>query len=262
MRLPRLQFFELEDLAWFPRTIRDLATDYLHFMEEQFALHAPVEPLLREQIERSKSTQIVDLCSGGGGPVRAVYESLLAAGLKVHFILTDKFPNAAAFSRLAALYPEGISYRPGAIDAANVPRELTGLRTVFNAFHHFSPQAARAVLESAVAARQPIGIYEIPERRLTMMVPFLFTPLYVALATPFIRPFRFKRLLFTYVIPLTPLTCWWDGLISAWRAYTVAELLALTRGLEEYEWSAGQVKIGRWLGHVTFLQGIPRATST
>ena len=262
MRLPRLQLFELEDLAWFPPTIRDLATDYLHFMEEHFALHAPVVPLLREQIEKSKATQIVDLCSGGGGPARAIYESLLAAGFKVRIILTDKFPNVAAFSRLAALYPEGISFRLDAVDASNAPRELTGLRTVFNAFHHFDPLAARAVLESAVGARQPIGIYEIPERSLIMMVPFLFTPLYIALATPFIRPFRWKRLLFTYVIPLIPLTCWWDGLISAWRAYTVAELLELTRGLEAYDWSAGQVKIGRWLGHVTYLQGLPRATAT
>lgn len=37
MPLPRLQLFELEDLTWFPHTIRDLATDYLHFMETRFA---------------------------------------------------------------------------------------------------------------------------------------------------------------------------------------------------------------------------------
>jgi len=262
MRLPRLQLFELEDLAWFPRTIRDLATDYLHFMEERFALHAPVVPLLRDLIARSAATQVVDLCSGGGGPVRAIDESLLAGGLKVRIILTDKFPNAAAFSRLAALHPEGISYWPNAVDATDVPGELTGLRTVFNAFHHFDPRAARAVLESAVAARQPIGIYEIPERSLARMLPFLFTPLYVALATPFMRPFRWKRLFWTYVIPMIPLTCWWDGLVSAWRAYTVAELLELTRGLEEFEWSAGKVKIGKSIGHITWLEGLPRAAAS
>ena len=40
--LPRLQLFELEDFPWFPRAIRDLATDYLHFMETRFNLHQPV----------------------------------------------------------------------------------------------------------------------------------------------------------------------------------------------------------------------------
>jgi hypothetical protein len=44
--LPRLQLFELEDLRWFPSTIRDLATDYLRFMETRFALHKPVVPLI------------------------------------------------------------------------------------------------------------------------------------------------------------------------------------------------------------------------
>ena len=36
MPLPRLQLFELEDLEWFPHTIRDLALDYLGFMGSTF----------------------------------------------------------------------------------------------------------------------------------------------------------------------------------------------------------------------------------
>ena len=46
MSIPRLHLFELEDQPWFPAAIRDLATDYLHFMETTFAMHRPVVPLL------------------------------------------------------------------------------------------------------------------------------------------------------------------------------------------------------------------------
>ena len=74
MPLPRLQLFELEDLTWFPPTIRDLAIDYLHFMETRFFLHEPVVPPLRAMLENSKTSCVVDLCSGGGGPVLAVYK--------------------------------------------------------------------------------------------------------------------------------------------------------------------------------------------
>jgi hypothetical protein len=57
-----------------------------------------------------------------------------------------------------------------------------------------------------------IGIFEVPERSVATMIPLLFTPLYVAVATPFIRQWR--RWQWTYALRLVPLTCWWDGLLS------------------------------------------------
>jgi hypothetical protein len=48
MLLPRLQLFELEDFAWFPATIRDLATEYLEFMQTKLKLHEPMLPVLRK----------------------------------------------------------------------------------------------------------------------------------------------------------------------------------------------------------------------
>ena len=97
MPLPRFQLFELEDLPWFPRAIRDLATDYLHFVEKRFHLHKPVVPLLRRGLEKSNLASVVDLCSGGGGPVSALHEELLASGVAVQFTLTDKYPNSEPF---------------------------------------------------------------------------------------------------------------------------------------------------------------------
>jgi hypothetical protein len=258
MPLPRLQLFELEDLPWFPTVIRDLATDYLHFIEAKFSLHQPVVTLLRRSLEQSHMARVVDLCSGAGGPVLSVYEDLASDGVTVSFTLTDKYPNLRAFRRMAALHPEDIAYVAESVDAAKVPGELLGFRTMFNAFHHFAPAAARAVLQCAVTACQPIGIFEFPERSAATMFPLLFTPLFVAVATPFIRPFQWRRLLWTYVLPLVPVTCWWDGLVSQWRAYTVSELAGLTRGLDEYAWEADRVPIGTTAGKLTYLLGIPK----
>ena len=50
--------------------------------------------------------------------------------------------------------------------ALAVPERLTGLRTVFTAFHHFRPADARAILESAVRDRQGIAIFEATFRTL------------------------------------------------------------------------------------------------
>lgn len=261
MRLPRLQLFELEDLPWFPPLIRDFATDYLQFIETRFALHKPAVAIVQRALEQSKVAQVVDLCSGAGGPVLALYEALAAEGMAVSFILTDKYPNVRAFQRLSALHPRGISYNEGPVDATDVPRELAGLRTMFNAFHHFSPEAARAILRCAVEARQPIGIFEIPERALCTLIPLLLTPVFMALATPFIRPFSWRRLLWTYLFPAVPLTSWWDGLVSQLRAYTSAEMLELSKGVDEFVWEADRIPIGSTPGHLTYLLGLPRAAA-
>jgi hypothetical protein len=258
MPIPRLQLFELEDFGWFPRTIRDLATDYLHFMEMRFALHRPVVPLLHEILARTKTTHFIDLCSGGGGPVAAAYKALQHLGFAVRFTLTDKYPNIDAYRRLCKHHGEGLCFISDAIDATRVPKELTGIRTVFNSFHHFAPDEAKLILKSAVEARQPIGIFEIPERSIATTVPLLLTPLFVAIATPFIRPFRWRRLLWTYVLPLVPLTCWWDGIVSQLRAYTADEMLDLTRGLTEYDWTAARVPIVGTPGSLTYLIGIQK----
>jgi hypothetical protein len=105
-------------------------------METRFALHKPVIPLLRAMLKDSKTSQVVDLCSGGGGPMLAIYESLVARGIRVRITLTDKDPNLEAFARLSSLYPSDILYIANSVDARKVPRELIGLRTIFNSFHH------------------------------------------------------------------------------------------------------------------------------
>jgi hypothetical protein len=255
-----MQLFELEDLTWFPHTIRDFATDYLHFMGTWFALHKPIVPLLRAMLENSKTSCVVDLCSGGGGPLLAIYEALSADQINVHFLRTDKFPNIPAFQRLSSQYPSGFRYIADPIDATNVPENLVGLRTMFNAFHHFAPESALLVLENAVQMQQSIGIFEIPERSLLMMIPFFFTPIFIALATPFIRPFRWERLLWTYGIPLIPLMCLWDGLVSTCRVFSVEEMLAMTQGFRDYDWKADCIGIRGMAGHLTYLLGIPRSS--
>ena len=258
--LPRLQLFELGDQSWFPATIRDLATDYLDFLEARFALHRPVVPLVAEVLRLTKATHVVDLCSGGAGPMPALLHALAVDGMKPHVTLTDRFPNVPAFQCAVDGSNGQISFHTGPVDARAVPPELHGFRTLFNAFHHFAPVDANAVLRDAARARQPIGVFEIPDRSVrTLLSLFFLTPILVAAVTPFIRPFCWRRLLWTYVLPLVPLTCWWDGIVSQLRAYSVTELqqLAEATGAKDYSWCSGRVPILSTPGYLTYLLGSP-----
>lgn len=259
MLIPRLHWFELEDQPWFPAVIRDFATDYIHFIEITFHLHRPIVALLANALRTTKSGHVIDLCSGGAGPIPALQEALAAERLDVRFTLTDRFPNLPAFRRAEAMSQGRITFVARPVDARAVPKDLRGFRTIFNSFHHFRPTDARAVLRDATNAAVPIGIFEIPERALLVILATLLTPLSVALTAPFIRPFRWQRLFWTYVLPLVPLTCLWDGIVSQLRAYTVEELGNLARDLapDTYVWQSGQERVRSTPGHVTYLLGHP-----
>ena len=255
----RFQLFELEDQPWFPNVVRDLATDYLHFIETKFALHRAIVPVLADALRRTGSAQLVDLCSGGAGPIPSLVQDLADAGVTVRATLTDRYPNVSALERIRALSKGRIDFVSEPVDARSVPEGLVGFRIVFNGFHHFCPADAVRILRSAASARQPIAVFEISERSFRTLLPLTLTPLFVWIATPFMRPFRWRRLLWTYLIPLVPLTCWWDGIVSQLRAYTPAELEQLgTEADPGAEWHAGALPMGDLPGTVTYLLGYPR----
>ena len=252
----RFHLFELEDQSWFPAVVRDLATDYLQFIQTLFRLDRAIAPLIRRVLERSGATGIVDLCSGGSGPLLLLVADLAAEGVPVSATLTDLYPNAPAFAKIAEASHGLIGFEPQPVDARDVPSRLTGLRTLFNGFHHLQPSDARAVLHAAAAARQPIAVFEVSERSLRSL-PVILTPLFVWIATPWMRPFLWRRLFWTYLVPMVPLTCFWDGIVSQLRAYTPDELKRLCEGSSPMRWEVGQVPIARGRGRLTYLIGIP-----
>jgi hypothetical protein len=254
----RLHLFELEDQPWFPATIRDLATDYLQFIQTRLRLDRAMASLIRRALERGRTNHIVDLCSGGSGPLLLLVRDLASAGIPIHATLTDLYPNAEAFAKIARASEGSIGFEPGPVDARAVPPSLTGLRTIFNGFHHLKPGDGRAVLHAAASARQPIAIFEVSERSIRTL-PVVLTPLFVWLVTPWIRPFSWSRLLWTYALPLVPLTCFWDGIVSQVRAYTPAELREMCQGSAPMIWEAGQIPIAKGRGRLTYLIGVPAA---
>jgi hypothetical protein len=252
----RLHLFELEDQPWFPAAIRDLATDYLQFIQARFRIDRAMTPHIARVLESTGTRRIIDLCSGGSGPLLLLVGDLAGRGIDVKATLTDLFPNVAAFAEIAAASNGRIDFEREPVDARKVPARLDGLRTIFNGFHHLAPADARAVLHAAAAARQPIAIFELSERHIRTL-PVLLTPLMVWLSTPFMRPFKWRRLFWTYVLPMVPLTCLWDGIVSQLRAYTVPELEEMSRGSAPMRWDIGQVPIAKGRGRLTYLLGFP-----
>ncbi|RMF50860.1 MAG: class I SAM-dependent methyltransferase, partial [Anaerolineae bacterium] len=82
-------------------------------------------------------------------------------------------------------------------------------------------------------------------------------PLNVWLLTPWMRPFRWSRLLLTYLLPILPLLIAWDGLVSHLRAYSADDLRALAAEVHVpgYAWETGTLRARG--APLTYILGIP-----
>jgi len=252
------RFFEFHDQKWFPKYLRDGVTDALQFVLSMGGIYRPIVRVLNKAVEASGAERIVDLCSGGGGPWLWLYQLLrVSNGQSIEVCLTDKYPNVAAFENARRKTGGRITFYPGFVNAAALPRELSGFRTMFTSFHHFTPEEAVAILQNAADDGQRIGVFEAAKRDpLTILLTALIL-LAGFLTAPFERPFRASRIFWTYVIPVIPLVLFFDGVISCLRAYSKKELslLAAQVKAENYVWQVGEQSGG--LAPITFLIGYP-----
>lgn len=243
----RLHLFEFLDQPWFPAVLRNGGVAYL---ETMYRLNAKANAAFAAKIDegmlRHGATDLVDLCSGGSGPILHLLPALRAKqGRDVGVTLTDLYPAAAGREKVAALGDPRVKYLAEPVDATKPPASLAGMRTVFGGFHHLRPEAAKGVLAGAFAQRRSIAIFEATARKPALFLFGLLMPLVVLLATPAIRPLRASQLFFTYGVPLLPLFIMWDGLVSVVRTYTVDELRAMTADLQapDYAWDIGELAV-------------------
>jgi hypothetical protein len=256
------QPFEFEDFSWFPDTIRRSMVDYLSFFLRKTQFYKPIIPVLTDCLQHAPVQAVTDLCSGGGGPILQVQKWVQeSTGSNIAITLTDKFPNTEAYEYIREQSGGSISYSATSVDATAVPASLTGMRTMFSAFHHFSPAMAKAGLKDAVAQQQPIAIFDGGDKHvLAMLGIILMHPVIFFCCTPFFRPFRFNRLLFTYLIPIIPICTVWDGIASIMRMYRPKDMLRMAQEADEqgrYIWASGKKR--HPLGfHIAYLTGYPK----
>lgn len=258
----RFHFIEIHEQRWCPRAIREGVTGFLQFSVERTRHYAAAVPRIRQALNRLGISRIVDLCSGAGGPWLNLCRELDEGdGEPVQVWLTDKCPDTAAYRRMGERSGGRIRFVEDSVDAANMPAGLDGFRTLFTSFHHFQPGEAVAILRNAVDNRQGIGVFEFTGRGPLALFFMLGSPTMVLLWTPFIRPFRWSRLFWTYLVPLIPLVTLFDSIVSCLRTYSPRELRRLVDGLdtEGYEWKVGQERAAFPPIPITYLIGLPKA---
>lgn len=269
----RTDLVELHDHRWFPTFLRNLVTDALQALWQFGNSYGPILSHLHRGLTANGTVSpahVLDLCSGGGGPWLRLSDKLERDfQLPVRVCLTDKYPNRDAFEevraqcRLQSATRSQLDFVSASVDVTQVPRDLNGFRTIFSSFHHFGPIDAGKILHDAVRGGQGIGVFELAQRGVKTVLVLCFTPFLVLLLTPRIRPFRWSRLIWTYLIPIVPFVIWFDGMVSCLRAYGLEELREMIDRVskpgskQNYRWQLGEERTG--FLPVTYLIGYPES---
>jgi hypothetical protein len=241
----RLHLFELEDQPWFPALIRNAGTAYLELMARLARHGETVAPILLRALQGAHESRVVDLCSGGSGPLPSALAIIeKQEGTTLSATLTDLYPNRDAFEAISREHAS-VTARLESVDATRVPRDLKGLRTIFSGLHHFRPEKAKAILANAVDDRASIAVFEVVARHPLALIGMFFAFLTTFLIIPFLRPFRWGWIPLTYLVPIIPFFIFWDGFVSCLRCYTQQELKEMTSDLGggDYQWEIGALDL-------------------
>ena len=107
----------------------------------------------------------------------------------------------------------------------------------------------------------PLAFFDSGSKNWSMVLLILIVhPIMFFLFTPFIRPFKWSRLLFTYLIPIIPLYTMWDGVVSILRLHTPEQLGELANAADKeqkYDWKHGKERTMFGVS-IAYLIGVPK----
>jgi len=165
--------------------------------------------------------------------------------------------NGAGFETLAPLLNTKIPISYQSIAELNTKE--SGLYVNVNSFHKLKVEEARELLDRIAKAGHPLAIVEGNNDSLWQVFGMtVIVPLTVLLTTPFVKPFRWSRIFFTYLIPILPLVTFLDGAMALLKLYAPTDLDELTASLDHkgYAWRSGKLDNGRG-GKIIYLLGHP-----
>ena len=225
--MKRKQVPQITNSKWFPAFLTRCIHEFMTWFIHKTRAAKPFMPVVTEGLEHSDRIVVIEKKGGAG------------------------------FSTLIPFLDDSIETIH--VDAHNFKAEESGLYLCVNSFHQNNPAKAKKILQEVAAARQPIAVVEGNNDSLWQVFGMtVIVPLTVLLTTPFVKPFRIERLLFTYLIPILPIVTFVDGFLALFKLYAPNDLDELTASINEknYTWRSGKLDNGRG-GKIIYLLGWP-----
>ncbi|RKE92277.1 hypothetical protein [Ichthyenterobacterium magnum] len=223
----RKQVKQFINTKWFPSFLKSNIREFLDWFVLKVNATKPFIPIIEEGLSYTKNKNIVNIDFNLGAGIKTV-TPFLDAELSTENLKIKKFNT-----------------------------EKNGLYTCINSFHQLNQEEAKQVLTQIAISQNPVVILEGNNDSLWQIVGMtFFVPLSVLIMSPFVKPFRWSRILFTYLIPILPFVIMIDGCIALLKLYNPKDLEELTSDIiiGNYKWEFGKKDNGRG-GKIMYLIG-------
>jgi ubiquinone/menaquinone biosynthesis C-methylase UbiE len=230
--LRRYQCVEFCDQPWLRGWLRDGFLDCLSFAHRTYQPYHWLQKPFEAWAADAGAHAVLDLASGSAEHIAMLLQANAsetgAEFQSPRFIVSDLHPDIRAWQRLQKEFgPQKVEYIEAPLDALNIPEGLPRHWSIFTAFHHFSPAAARKFLEAFCDKADGLCIIEFTQRGWRHLA-IIVLAIPINLIVPFFaKEFMWSKFLFTTVIPIIPLMVTFDGLVSVMRTYSKDEIIRL-----------------------------------
>jgi hypothetical protein len=225
----RKQITQFINTKWCPRQIKKLCSEFVSWFVVKVNAAKPFIPVIENALTESKKNNIINLELNIGAGIETVRPFL-----NRHLIITST-----------------------TLSEINTQQQ-SGMYLFVNSFHQLPAITAKKTLEEIAKSRNPVVVVEGNNDSLWQLIGMtIFVPFTVILSAPFVKPFRWSRILFTYIIPVLPFIISIDGCIALLKLYNPKDLNKLTSSIKVsgYKWTAGKKDNGRG-GKIIYLTGI------
>jgi hypothetical protein len=131
---------------------------------------------------------------------------------------------------------------------------------MFSSLHHFSPPKIEKILLDAVRKNQPVAFFDGGNKGISIILAIVILhPIGILIFTPFIKPLSFRRLFFTYIIPLVVFFTVWDGMVSIYRLHNIEIFKHIVKQekFSKYDWSIGSL-LNKFGMKIVYISGISK----
>lgn len=237
---------ELEDYPWFPTQLRKMQLEFVGWISVQLRLYRPVLEIIR----RFPTQTWVDLGSGSGWPAFYMQKN---ASPQIHYTLSDLYPDSV--SNEVKKYV-AVENRP--LNLLEFQPEQGKQYSLFNAFHHFTSEQQRELIQKMKTARAGCIVAEVLEPSLLSFIQVTLAAFLVQPLTAWaIRPFSILRIITTYILPIQLITVAWDGWLSVLKSKSLQQYQELVEDLADSEYSIEVKRIPQLQGNLIVIIAQP-----